>query len=305
LGIDLVPFKTCTYDCIYCQLGRTTDKTLERKEYVRNEELIQELEARLSAGDPVDYISLAGSGEPTLHRSIGGLISRIKSLTATPVAVLTNGSLLWQSEVQEGLMAADLVLPSLDAGDSYLFGYVNRPHPGLSFERMVEGIARFTSRFSGEVWLEVLLLSGVTEETSEAAKIASLIDYIKPARTQLNTVCRPPVEEFAHPVSGERLQKLQGIFPGKVEIIADFERELGSGSALLEIRAEDIFALLNRRPCTVEDVARGLGMHRSEAVKHLSQLTNNGAVKTAIVSGQCYYIANPSREDPPKGKIGE
>ena len=162
LGIDLVPFKTCTYDCVYCQLGRTTNKTIDRQEYVPIKDVLTELEQKLAAGDIPDYISLAGSGEPTLNLGIGRLIAEIKSLTDIPVAILTNGSLLWMPDVQDALMAADLVLPSLDAGDEHLFQYVNRPHEEISFERMVDGIATFTRRFPGEVWLEILLLWRVT-----------------------------------------------------------------------------------------------------------------------------------------------
>jgi len=168
LGIDLVPFKVCTYDCIYCQLGRTTDLTLERKAYVTAENIMAELAPILTAADRPDYISLAGSGEPTLNSAIGEVIRRIKQQTEIPVAVLTNGALLWMAEVQQALLAADLVLPSLDAGDDGLFQKINRPHQALSFERMIDGLAAFTRRFAGAVWLEVLLLKGMTGTAAEA-----------------------------------------------------------------------------------------------------------------------------------------
>ncbi len=197
LGIDLVPFKTCTYDCVYCQLGRTTNKTLKRAEYIAVPDILRELEEKLTSADRPDYISLAGSGEPTLNSGIGELIRQIKKLTDIPVAVLTNGSLLWQDEVQDALMAADLVLPSLDAGDEFLFGYVNRPHRDITFMRMIGGIATFAKRFPGEVWLEILLLAGVTGIASEVKKIAALANHIKPTRIQLNTAWRPCAEEFA------------------------------------------------------------------------------------------------------------
>ncbi len=266
LGIDLVPFKTCTYDCVYCQLGRTTDKTIKRKEYVAVDAVLSELERKLATGDIPDYISLAGSGEPTLNACIGELIDKIKSLTDVPLAVLTNGSLLWMKEVQEALMAADLVLPSLDAGDEYLFQCVNRPHKDISFEYMVNGLAEFTKRFSGEVWLEVFLLAGVTGIPSEMKKIAALIKKIGPARVQLNTVSRPPAEEFALPIPPERMYALKEFIPGEVDIISENKEDKVHIFASYEANEADILALLSRRPCTAEDIAGGLGIHITEAI---------------------------------------
>jgi len=289
LGIDLVPFKTCTYDCVYCQLGRTTNKTLERKKYVAVEEVLVELERKLAEKDLPDYISLAGSGEPTLNSGIGDLIGKIKGLTDIPVAVLTNGSLLWMSEVQDALMLADLVLPSLDAGDEHLFRYVNRPHRDIPFERMADGLAAFTKRFSGEVWLEVLLLGGVTGIPVEVEKIASIIRRIQPSRVQLNTVSRPPAEEFAVPLSTDQMLALKVIFPGEVDIISESERDGARVPAFAEARDVDILALLSRRPCTSQDVAGGLGIHVTEALKRLEALTAAGKVNTVATGGRNFY----------------
>jgi wyosine [tRNA(Phe)-imidazoG37] synthetase (radical SAM superfamily) len=289
LGIDLVPFKTCSFDCIYCQLGRTTDKTLERKEYVPIVEVLAELERKLGEEDRPDYISLAGSGEPTLNSGIGRLISGIKSMTEIPVAVLTNGSLLWMSEVQDALMHADLVIPSLDAGDKHLFQYVNRPHHGLSFDQIVEGLVAFTSRFTGEVWLEVLLLAGVTGRGSEAEKIAALAKRVGAARVQLNTASRPPAEDYAFALSAEEMLTLKSLFPGFVEIICERERDGAEPSAAASAADDDILALLSRRPCTPVGVATGLGIHVTEAVKLLDGLLKTGKVATVLVEGRVFY----------------
>ena len=291
LGVDLVPYKICTYDCIYCQLGRTTNKTMEREEYVAVEEVLAELERKLAAEDIPDYISLAGSGEPTLNSGIGDLIRKIKELADIPVAVLTNGSLLWMSEVQEALMAADLVLPSLDAGDEPLFRYVNRPHERITFEPMVEGLAEFTTRFPGEVWLEVLLLADVTGIPSEVKKIAALVKRIAPACVQLNTVSRPPAEESASPLSTEQMLAMRGLFPGRVDIISESRQTGPHTPALSNARDEDILALLSRRPCTCEDVAGGLGIHVTEAVKHLEPLIAAGKVTTLVTGGRNFFVA--------------
>lgn len=289
LGIDLVPFKTCSYDCIYCQLGRTTNKTLDRKEYVAVEEVLAELERKLAEEHIPDYISLAGSGEPTLNSGIGDLISKIKCLTDIPVAVLTNGSLLWMSEVQDALMAADLVLPSLDAGDEPLFRYVNRPHEDISFERMADGLAAFTKRFTGEVWLEVLLLAGITGMPSEAKKIATYAGRIGASRIQLNTASRPPAEDFAFPLSTDQMLALKGVFRGRVDIISENEREDPHVSSFAQTGDVDILALLGRRPCTSADVASGLGIHVTEALKHLGALIKAGKATTVSANGRTFY----------------
>jgi len=289
LGLDLVPFKTCTYDCVYCQLGRTTNKTIDRKEYVPVNEVLAELERKLAGENAPDYISLAGSGEPTLNAGIGDLIGKIQGLTDIPVAVLTNGSLLGMGEVQDPLMAADLVVPSLDAGDERLFRYVNRPHGDISFEGMVDGIAAFTDRFPGEVWLEVFLLAGVTGIPSEVKKIAALARRIGPARVQLNTVYRPPAEEFARPLSTDQMFTLKDIFPGSVEIISESERDGERIWPLAEAREADILALLRRRPCTSADVASGLGIHLTEALKGLEALAAAGKAHTVVTSGRRFY----------------
>jgi len=289
LGIDLVPFKTCTYDCVYCQLGRTTNKTIKRKEYVAVEEILAELERKLAGEHVPDYIGIAGSGEPTLNSGIGGLVNKIKALTDIPVAVLTNGSLLWMSEVQDALMGADLVLPSLDAGDDPLFQYVNRPHGELSFERMTDGIAAFTRRFSGKVWLEVFLLGGVTGIPAEVEKIAAIVRRIQPARVQLNSVSRPPAEEFALPLSINQMLALKDFFPGQVDIIPEIERDSAKVSAFAQAREVDILALLSRRPCTINDIAKGLGLHQNVVVKTLEHLRGDGKVIEERIGGSLYF----------------
>jgi len=290
LGVDLVSCKICTYDCVYCQLGRTTEKTVERREYVAIDEVVAELKAKLSAGSAPDYISLAGSGEPTLNLRIGELIGKIKGLTRITVAVLTNGSLLWKREVQDALMEADLVLPSLDAGDAHLFRHVNRPHPGIEFHAMVEGLAEFTERFPRSVWLEVFLLAGVTGIDSEVKKIAALAERISPEKIQLNTVSRPPCEEFAYAVSANQMEAFTSLFHPPAEVIspATIESQTLAPNAVTD---EDILALLRRRPCTAQGVAAGLGLHIGEAMKRLQVLAEQGAATHLRNNGEVFYTA--------------
>jgi wyosine [tRNA(Phe)-imidazoG37] synthetase (radical SAM superfamily) len=277
LGVDLAPFKRCTYDCIYCQLGGTTDKTAEPKAYVRAEVVCAELERKLACGPRPDYISLAGSGEPTLDTGIGEVIRGIKGMTNIPVAVLTNGSLLWRDAVRDAVMAADLVLPSLDAGDEAIFQYINRPHHDISFERMIDGLSGFIRLYRGPVWVEVFLLAGVTAMPAEIGKIDAILRKIRPTRVQLNTVTRPPAEEFAFAVSEEQMEGLKGLFSQAVEIVG---RCVPVPSADLQggRSPDDILSLLRRRPCTLEGVSSGLAVQPAEALKHLDELCRRGAV---------------------------
>lgn len=290
LGIDLVPFKVCTYDCIYCQLGRTTMKTLERAEYVPIEDVLSELENKLPQYPESNYITIAGSGEPTLHSGIGTLIERIKALTDIPLAVLTNGSLLWMRDVQDALMRADVVLPSLDAGDENLFQHINRPYEMLSFKLVVDGIAEFTRRFPGDVWLEVFLLGGMTGLISEVKKIAAIVSRIAPARTQLNTICRPPAEDFAVSVSKAQLEQFKAMIPGVVEIITEDKMEQPGELQAVRPSSEEVLALLDRRPCTVEDIAKGLRLNPLEAMKWVEVLTKQGSVASERVGEKIYYV---------------
>jgi len=289
LGVDLVPFKTCTYDCIYCQLGRTTNKTVQRKEWVPLDRVLAQLKAKLQRKP--DYITLAGSGEPTLHSRIGELIVRIKEVTDIPVAVLTNGSLLWIPDVREALMAADLVVPSLDAGSGELFRYVNRPHTDIVFGKMLEGLARLREEYTGPYWLEVFLLSGVTTVEAQLNMLSHSIKLIGPDKVQLNTVTRPPAEEYAEPVPRERLEQIAGQVSDIAEVVAAFPHEEATGS--LRSNHEDIVNLLKRRPCSEQDIAAGLGIHVNEVAKQVDRLVSEGRVRTMRYHGTLYCETVP------------
>jgi len=287
LGVDLVPFKTCTYDCIYCQLGPTTCRTVERKAWAPLDEVLEQVRGALSA-EP-DYVTLSGSGEPTLHVHLGDLIAGIKGLTDVPVAVLTNGSLLWRPEVRRALVEADLVVPSLDAGDEAAFQRVNRPHPSLRFEQVVEGLAAFRKEYQGRYWLEVFLVDGITTTEDQVRKMADIARRIDPDRVQLNTVTRPPSDADARAVSKERMEELAALFGRRAEVIADWDATRRRPE--FAARREDVLEMLRRRPCTVEDIAAGLGLHRNEVVKYVQELTDENRLDAKRVGHLTYYKA--------------
>ena len=303
LGVDLLPFKTCTYDCIYCQLGRTTNKTEELDEYVPVDEVLAEVASKLESGPRPDFISLAGSGEPTLHGRIGDVIAGIKAMTAVPVAVITNGSLLWRPEVRSALAQADLVMPSLDAGSREAFERVNRPHGGVPFEVMVEGLIAFAREFRGKVWLEVFVVGGITDREDEVRRIADIVERMGPDRVQLNTVSRPPAERYAMAVPRERLEALCGLFTVPCEVIAE-----GPKSERVEVVGgrdveDEIVTLLSRRPCTVEGIATGLGMAPNEVVKHLDALCQRGSVRQER-QGEAVFYEVIAGGDQPRDPLG-
>jgi len=262
---------------------------MERLSYAPVKDILEELKIKLASGEAPDYISIAGSGEPTLHSYIGELIGIIKNMTNIPVAVLTNGSLLYLPEVRAALMRADLVIPSLDAGDDRMFRYVNRPHDSISFGNMVNGLIEFTADFPGQVWLEVLLVSGVTGMASDVRKIADLAKIIEPKRVQLNTVCRPAAEEYACAVKKNQLEKLAGLFPGVVDIISDDEFVDFSVTAVNDTVGEDIVSLLARRPCTLTGICSGLGLHPHDAAKKLKKLVDEKRITTLRTSHEVFY----------------
>lgn len=288
LGVDLVPFKTCSYDCIYCQLGRTTNKTVQRDEWVFLDIIVEQLRNRLDLLEtPPDYITLSGSGEPTLFSRMDELIDRIKAFSSIPIAVLTNGSLLWSREVRSQVMKADLIVPSLDAGDESLFRYVNRPHESISFHRMLDGLIQLRMECSKSYWLEVFLLSGPGAIQPEIERIARCVDMIKPDRVQLNTVIRPPAEDFAYSVTPETLHKFAEKFDPTAEVIAEYRGDDSFNKTT--VCHSDILTILNRRPCTLIDLAHAVNLHPNELIKHLESLLLDRQIETKHVDGNVYY----------------
>jgi wyosine [tRNA(Phe)-imidazoG37] synthetase (radical SAM superfamily) len=287
LGIDFVPFKTCSYDCIYCQLGRTTAKTMERKEYCPVDAVVNEVKEKLKKVSPPDYITLSGSGEPTLHSRIGDIISGIKEISDVPVAVLTNGSLFWIDEVRDAVSGADLIIPSLDAGSEETFLRVNRPESGILFKEMVEGLRVLRENFMGPLWLEVFITGGITDYDEEIAKIKGLTDYIAPDRIQLNTAVRIPAEEYAGLVDIQRMEEISTFFGPSCEVIADYARvhSLGEFSST----GDDVLELLRLRPCSVDDISAGLSLHRNEAVKYVQELLDKKLIRMEKRRGEKLY----------------
>lgn len=287
LGVDILPYKTCSLDCVYCQLGRTPETTVDAQAFFDEEEILSQIKAKIAEFKKIDFITFSGSGEPTLHAGLGSLIRRIKDLTDIPVAVLTNGTRLMRNDVRQALLAADLVVPSLDAVTQDIFEKVNRPHPSVKISDVIQGLARFRSKYTGRIWIEVMLVAGINDSPEHIAKLADVIQQISPDKVQLNTVVRPPAEQFARALDREGLEEIQAQLGPNAEIIADFSerpqlsQEKDTGSAIL--------AYVKRRPATLTDLANSLGRHRNEVIKHLDLLLEDRRLKVVFHKGRKYY----------------
>lgn len=279
LGVDVVPYKACSYDCIYCQLGRTTIHTIQRKSFVSVDLALKQTKDVIEQNSDIDYITLSGSGEPTLNCDIGEMIRRIKELTEIPVAVLTNGSLLWQKEIREDLSRADLVIPSVDAISEEVFRKINRPVEGLNVKKVLHGIKRFCNEFEGKIWIEIMLVRDVNDGEEEIKKINRFVRDLKADKIQLNTVVRPPADSAARAVDKQRLSEIKALFDPKltVEIVAGFERK--TSKAYHKDLDNAIVELLKRRPARRDEMAAALGVHPNEIVKYLQALEDRKRIK--------------------------
>ena len=288
LGVDLIPFKTCCYDCIFCQLGRTTDLTLNQREYVPMQQVMDEFDQWLENSGQADQITLAGSGEPTLYKGFGKIISHIKSKTNIPVAILTNGAVLHNPEVRKSAAKADIVKISLSAWDEASFQKINRPCDDLTFDMLVEGEIAFRKEFKNKLFMEVFVIEGINSEPYQIKKIADIARKIKPDMVQLNTAVRPPAESFVQPVKKEKLLEFAEIFEPKAEIIAAYK---ASSASEIKVNENEIFEMLLRRPCTAGQIADAFSMHLNEVAKYIGKLLAEKKIKSIERNKEIYYSA--------------
>ena len=291
LGIDIVPLKLCTLDCVYCQLGRTTKKTVERKDYVPIEAVLAELKDALAKGLKTNFITISGSGEPTLNSRLGELIDGIKKVTDIPVAIMTNGTLLYREDVRADCAKADVVVPSLDAGDEAAFQKVNRPYKDISIEKLITGLSAFRKEFSGRIWLEVFLVEGLNTDIAEIDKIKGLIKRIRPDKIQLNTAVRPTADPSIKKLDAEKLELIARQIGNGCEVIADLPPRHSDKHT--HSRAEDILSMLKRRPCSLSDICSGLGIARDDALKHIAELQHRGLIGPEEKNGKTFFKTNP------------
>jgi len=279
MGVDLLKYKTCNLDCVYCELGRTACITTCRDRFVPRQKVLKEIELR--RGEPFDHLTFAGSGEPTLSLDLGEIVAQAKDIVDSPVAVITNSTLLSSPSVRKEIAAADIVLPSLDAASQKAFFAINRPASGLYAKEMIQGLKDFRKEFSGEIWLEVMLVKGINDQ--EAELIARAAESTQPDRIQLNTVVRSPAEPV-EALSEEEMQRMLKLFPG-AELIPDWDWSVPA-------RVQDqLIDLLSRRPCTLEEIGHHLKIDGSDAIKYCKIMEKDSLISRKLHSGKLYFYA--------------
>ena len=290
LGVDLIPHKVCSFNCVYCECGRTTTHTNERKEYVPTDNVFKELKHFFANNPEPDYITFSGAGEPTLNSHIGAVLDFIKmNWPGIPVAVLTNGSLFSDINVRKELLKADVVLPSLDAATNRTFRKINRPFRNLDIETYIQGLIDFRKEFQGEIWLEVLILPGYNDDIDNLTALKESLVKIKPDRIQLNTLDRPGTIKNLRPASKTDLEQIVHFWKMKnVEIIIPAIERKDVKSYRTDVE-NAILETLSRRPCTIHDLEKILGIHINEINKYLGVLEDEGKIDTTSQERGIFY----------------
>jgi len=295
LGIDPIPLKTCNWNCVYCQLGRTLPLTNVRRDYVPRQAILDEVKIALSTHKPgeIDWITFVGSGEPTLHGGLGWLIRRVKTLSNIPVAVITNGALLYLPEIRGELAVADAVLPSLDAGNPGLYRKINRPWPKLTFELLLEGLITFRQEYHGKLWVEVMLMQGINDTEVELYQLAEALDKIQPDEIHLLQPDRPPVEPWVQPSDEKGLLRAHAILGEIVKVIhpASGSFDLSGGDSL----EDAIIGIITRHPMREDELIQTLKqVTPGEVSLILSGLEKSGKAQIVERSGIRYWCAATS-----------
>lgn len=290
LGIDPIPFKTCNWNCVYCQLGRSTPMINERRDYVPPDDIIAQVKEALAVHrqGEIDWVTFVGSGEPTLHAGLGKMIRQVKVLTDIPVAVITNGSLLYRHDVREELAAADAVLPSLDAGTESLYRKINRPWPDLSFERLVDGLIAFRREFSGKMWIEIMLIKGVNDTETALKDLAAVLRRIGPDEVHINLPIRPPAEPWVTPADEEGLVLASALLGGIARVLVPAEGAFdlsGYGNVV-----DAVVGVITRHPMREDDLLKTLDRWTPGQVEQaLAELAASGRAQVVVRYGRRFW----------------
>ena len=310
LGIDPIPPKTCNWNCVYCQLGRTSPMTAVRRDYFPSDAIVAQVRSALECrgSGEIDWLTFVGSGEPTLHVGLGQMIRRVKNFTDIPVAVITNGALLHRADVREELAAADAVLPSLDAGSETLYRRINRPLPQPNLERILEGLAAFRRDYAGKLWVEVMLVKDLNDNDEALYDLAAALRRFEPDEVHVSLPVRPPAESWVEPPDEEGLMRATVILSEAARLIHPVHGDFDLSSDLDVVDA--VLAVITRHPLREEELTRAL--HRwapGGVAAALAELHASGRVRTITRLGQTFWSAAGAkyardRRIPAAGKRG-
>jgi len=292
LGIDLVPHKTCTLDCIYCECGKTTNKTIERKNFISPELILSELEKALNKDLKIDVITFSGSGEPTLYKDLEYLIDEIKKMTSIPLVMITNSTLLFDKEVRNALLKVDYVLPSLDASCFSTFNRINRPHENISFKDVLDGLIVFSKNFNGKIWLEILFCKGINDSEEELKGFEKIIPKIRTDLIQINSVDRPPAYPEAGKLTYYELERIAKRLGGVVIARNNSKYPISEKSKDVDFDESRILELLKRRPETIDAIEKGLSIQRVYLIKLINELMDEGKIIKKRFEGNDFFCLN-------------
>lgn len=289
LGVDLVPPKTCSLNCVYCECGKTTNLTIERKEYVPTKIVISELNHFLESNPQLDYITFSGSGEPTLHSGIGEIVNYLKNnFPVYKMALLTNGTLFNYQKIRQEVNAVSLILPSLDAVSDRIFRNINRPYHELSNKKIIEGLIKLRSEFSGKMWLEIFIVPGLNDSAEEIKLMREAIHRIRPDQLQLNTLDRPGTANWVKAATKNELEKIALQLNWKTNIIANFQKRKQITSYKADIESS-ILQTIKRRPCTIDDLSAALGLHPLELNKYIETLLEREKISSVVMERGTFF----------------
>ena len=294
LGVDLLPPKSCSWNCVYCQLGKTRKFVTERQEFFPREDILEEIRQAIAANKELDWITFVGFGETMLYKGIGWLIGEVKKLTTTPVAVITNGSLLYLPEVREELFMADAVLPSLNAGSEALHKQIDRPAAGLTFRQHVEGLAAFRREYKGRLWIEVMLLGGINDSDEALHELAAVIKEINPDMVHLVLPTRPAPEQEVRLPSEERIEEVIAILSTVAPVVHPVKGTMELRNAPDMLQA--VTAIVSRHPVQQRELQKAIAdcfPGENDKISAVMQdMLATGRFKLVEHEGEPYWVVN-------------
>lgn len=293
LGISPIPPKTCNYSCVYCQIGRTTHFTNTREDFYPKEEILGEIKSFIKKNTNFDYITFVGEGEPTLCKSLGWLIDSTKKITNKPIAVITNGALLYDVNLRKELLEADVILPTLDAGTQELFKEINRPIKSLILDQIINGMKNFRSEFKGKIWMEVMLVKDLNDDPENISKIRDILDELNCDRVYVNVPIRPPAERWVEIPEKERIVSICKEL--KAHNIAHYEDEVGFHINDDIDYKDQILKTTTRHPLREDQIISMIALPEKDIRQLLKEMHQEGILRRLEYNNQIFWLNAKSK----------
>ncbi|MHC1568803.1 MAG: radical SAM protein [Candidatus Syntropharchaeia archaeon] len=292
LGVNNIPPKTCSYSCVYCQLGKTTNLSIERKRFYDPASIVKEVKSRVDIirkrDEKIDYITFVPDGEPTLDINLREEVKELKGM-GIKLAILTNSSLIWKEDVREDLKMFDLVSLKIDAVDFNVWKRTNRPHPELKLSEIMEGIMDFSDEYRGKLLTETMLIAGYNDQKEHIEKLVDFIGRLHPSKSYISIPTRPPAEKGIEGATEEILNLAYQMFSEKgidVELLTGFEGEDFSVFGDLE---KEILSTASVHPLR-EDILKELLDKNDKSWDIIEKLIADGKLKVVRYRGKNFYM---------------